>query len=176
MNAHRRCVLLALILILLPGAHSGAAPGTPPAAAEALAARPGDTPPRRSAPPAGNDKLLHFLAGLAAGLSGGGAVYALAPEAEWLQRPLAAGSTGLAAALLAGAGKEALDALRRQDTHSVEAADLLHTLLGGLTGGALAEALVRSGREAGLPARAAGIGLVVCGGALGIRVLRSAAP
>jgi hypothetical protein len=143
-------------------------------------------PPRSvSAPPSGagadagrradaDDKLLHFLAGLAAGLSAGGAAYALAPEAECWRYPSSVSLVGLAAGALAGGAKETLDARQRQAGSRVEASDFFHTLLGGLAGGVLAEALIRSGRAVNADPRSTGIVLVLCGGALGFGVLRSA--
>jgi hypothetical protein len=149
----RRCLTVLLLLMLLH----------PPAAFP-------EAPEPAAPDPRLDDKLIHFLAGLAVGLSAGGVLYALAPEAELHTLPLAAGGAGLAAGLLAGAGKELLDA-RRDSAGRVEAADLLHTLLGGLTGGVLAEALVRSGQTAGLEPRWIGIVLTLSGGAAGLKIL-----
>jgi len=154
----RRCATALLLFLILH---------TPVAFPEA---------PEPTAPaPQLDDKLVHYLAGLAVGLSAGGVLYALAPEAELHSLPLAAGGAGLIAGLLAGTGKEILDA-RRNSGGRVEAADLLHTLLGGLTGGVLAEVLVRSGQTTGLEPRWIGIALTLSGGAAGIKILRFTPP
>ena len=169
--------LLVLILSALFSTWLPALPASPPEVAAMLAVSlrashptPGGAD-RRADP---NDKLLHFLAGLATGLSAGGAAYALAPEAECWRYPFSVSGVGLAAGLLTGSAKEALDTRQRQAGRRVEASDFLHTLLGGLAGGVLAEALVRSGRAVDANPRGAGIGLVLCGGALGFGILRSA--
>lgn len=169
--------LLALTLSALFSTLLPALPASPPEAAVPVSVSPRAAPPpsggagRRANP---DDKLLHFLAGLAAGLSAGGAAYALAPEAECWRYPSSVSVVGLAAGALAGGAKEALDTRQRQAGSRVEASDFFHTLLGGLAGGVLAEALIRSGRAVNADPRGTGIVLVFCGGALGFGVLRGA--
>ena len=106
-----------LILSALFSTGLPALPASPPEVAAMLAVSlrashptPGGAD-RRADP---NDKLLHFLAGLAAGLSAGGAAYALAPEAECWRYPFSVSGVGLAAGLLTGSAKEALDEHRER--------------------------------------------------------------
>jgi hypothetical protein len=167
MNRGARRGLPALLLCALLG--------TLPCPSAAASGSPSGSGPSAD-DPAPDDKLLHFLAGLAVGLSAGGAFSALDAEAVLRRRPGSVCAAAAAATLLAGTAKETLDARRRQAGRSAEVADAVHTLLGGLAGGALAEALIRAGGALDLQPRWTGIGLAISGGALGFTLLRSGPP
>ena len=81
----------------------------------------------------GQDKRLHFVAGVIVGF-GGGLLGGSPAESMILGVPLAA---------IAGAGKEAFDAIAKREgsPYGVERADFTATVAGGVVGAALAALL-----------------------------------